>query len=116
MNSLFDLFDDFLNQNDGIFGGSSKNFPKDDDPNFNKSVEEIDNGTHVIKIETWKSLDGSKVYKKTSMESKSKPTLSDSRKKQLLDSLQKDLELAVKNEAYEKAAELRDQINSLKFN
>ena len=115
MNDIFkDLFDSFFNMND--FNGYNNSYPKDDDPNFNKSVEEIENGTHVIKIETWKSLDGSKVYKKTSMVSKTKPNLSESRKKELLDSLKKELELAIQNESYEKAAELRDQINNLGFN
>jgi excinuclease UvrABC helicase subunit UvrB len=114
MNDIFkDLFDSFFNMND--FNGYNS-YPKDNDPNFNKTVEEIENGTHVIKIETWKSLDGSKVYKRTSMVSKEKPDLSESRKKQLLDSLQKDLDLAVENQEFEKAAELRDQINNLKSN
>jgi excinuclease UvrABC helicase subunit UvrB len=109
MNDIFKyLFDSFFNMND--FNGYNS-YPKDDDPNFNKTVEEIENGTHVIKIETWKSLDGSKVYKKTSMVSKTKPNLSESRKKQILELLQKDLDLAVENQEFEKAAELRDLVN-----
>jgi excinuclease UvrABC helicase subunit UvrB len=112
MNDLFkDLFGSFFNMNDD-FGFNS--YPSDNDPNFKKTIEEIDNGSHTIKIETWKSLDGSKIYKRTSMVSKSSPNLSEGRKKELLEILQKNLDLAVDNEEYEKAAEIRDQIKKIK--
>ena len=110
MNDMFkDLFDSFFNMNDGF-----NSYPSDDDPNFKKTIDEIDNGSHTIKIETFKSLDGSIIYKRTSMVSKSSPNLSEGKKEELLKILQKDLDLAVDNEEYEKAAEIRDQIKKIK--
>jgi protein-arginine kinase activator protein McsA len=111
MDDLFNsLFNSFFKMNE------SENFeyPKDGDPKFNKTIEEVDLGNYQMKTEIWKSLDGTKVFKKVSMISKSDQDNEEKQKNKLLKTLEFDLQLAVKNEEYEKAAQIRDQIKKLK--
>lgn len=96
------LFNDLFNQE------SSFNFPKEDDKNFNKTVEEYENGNHIIMVETWTSLDGTTSFKRTTSKSKG---ISNELK---LKELEQDLEKAVKSEDFEKAILLRDKIKSIK--
>jgi excinuclease UvrABC helicase subunit UvrB len=96
------LLNDLFNQE------SSFNFPKEDDKNFNKTIEEYENGNHTIMVETWTSLDGTTSFKRTT--SKSKQISNESRLKEL----EQELEQAVKSEYFEKAIVLRDRIKSIK--
>lgn len=99
---LSNLFDELLfNSNWEV-----SKFPKDDDENFNKKVEELETKTHTIKNETWTSLDGELVYKRQVVESKSVPEVS-------LENLKLEMKLAVDNEDFEKAAKIRDKIKDL---
>ena len=82
--------------------GSAMNFPKDDDPNWSKTIETQETKTHIIKIETWVSKDGGCRMEKSSMELKQPPAN--------LGKLKRMLDKAIQNEEYEKAAELRDKI------
>lgn len=86
-------------------------FPKEDDKNFNKTVETTENETHVFKKETWVSVDGYTKMSRTTYESKSKPkeTL-----KPTKEDLQKQLDAAVKEQDFETAIKLRDQISEFK--
>lgn len=102
-NYFNELFNDLFNS--GYEFGSQ--FPKDDDTNFNKEVEEVETETHVIKKETWKSLDGNTIYKRSFMESKSK------QKEEKLEDLKSELKLAIDSEDFEKAIELRDRIKKI---
>lgn len=112
---LFDLSDLFLNPfysiNSFDFGNHSKNvekqFPADNDTNFNKEVEELETETHKIKKETWISTDGTISYTRTSSESKKKPKVD-------VSVLESKLKEAIEKEEYEKAAQLRDEIRKLK--
>ena len=81
----------------------SMDFPKDDDPNWSKTVESVETKTHIIKIETWVSKDGSCRMERSSTELKRKVNV---------DRLKIQLKRAVENEEYEKAAELRDKIKA----
>jgi protein-arginine kinase activator protein McsA len=98
---LSSLFDEFFNSNWEV-----NKFPKDDDVNFNKKVEEIETNTHTIKNETWTSLDGKTVYKKQIVESKTKTH------HKSIEELKSEMKLAVDNEDFEKAAQIRDLIKS----
>lgn len=100
---LSSLFDEFLNSD---FNWEVKNFPKENDPNFNKSVEEVENDTHIIKNETWTSVDGKSVYKRQIIESKKKLIPS-------VDNLKLEMKKAIEEENFERAAELRDQIKQI---
>lgn len=100
---LSSLFDEFLNSD---FNWEVKNFPKENDPNFNKSVEEVENDTHIIKNETWTSVDGKSIYKRQIVESKKKLTPS-------VDNLKLEMKKAIEEENFERAAELRDQIKQI---
>lgn len=100
-----DLFDELFNMK---FDMSSDNFPKENDPNFNLTVEESETDTHVIKNEIWKSIDGSQVYKRTTMQSKSKYLQKD------IEQLKLEMKKAVESEDFETAAKLRDEIKSIK--
>ena len=103
--SLFDdLFNDFF-KNEFLVDG---NFPKDEDPNFNKTVEEIETPTHIIVKETWKSVDGSQFYQRTTQKSKSKKSIP-----QNVDSLKAKLNEAIEKEDFETAAKLRDKIKEI---
>jgi len=82
---------------------SSLDFPKDNDPNWSKTVETSETKTHIIKIETWISKDGNFKMERSSTELKRKVDVG---------RLKIQLKRAVENEDYEKAAELRDKIKS----
>lgn len=100
-----DLFDELFNMK---FDMSSDNFPKENDPNFNRTVEESETDTHIIKNEIWKSIDGSQVYKRTTMQTKSKSLQKD------IEQLKLEMKKAVESEDFETAAKIRDEINSIK--
>jgi protein-arginine kinase activator protein McsA len=100
---LSSLFDEFFNSD---FNWEVKNFPKENDPNFNKSVEEVENDTHVIKNETWTSVDGKSVYKRQIIESKKKLSPN-------IDNLKLEMKKAIEEENFERAAELRDKIKEI---
>lgn len=106
---LFDLSDLFypLNFNFRDFDNSSE-FPKENDPKFNKEVEEIETDTHIIKKETWISTDGASKYVRTYSESKSKRPIVD------VKLLESELKMAIENEEFEKAAQIRDKIKEIK--
>lgn len=107
---LFDLSDLFYNSMNSFNFSESDfekaDFPKDDDSNFSKEVEELETETHVIKKETWISTDGTSKYVRTYSESK-KPKVD-------VKLLESELKLAVEKEEFEKAAKLRDQIRKVK--
>ena len=84
--------------------GSSMDFPKDDDPNWSKTVETSETKFHKVIKETWISKDGGIRMERFSTELKEKP-VDIARLKRLL-------KKAVDSEDYEKAAELRDKIKS----
>jgi excinuclease UvrABC helicase subunit UvrB len=94
---LFNDFEDLFND----FG--KKSF---DESKLNKEVEEGSDGTHTWKKETWSSVDGSFYKTKTVFTTKQFPKKSIS---ELKDALQK----ALKEERYEDAAKLRDEIKSI---
>ncbi len=101
---LLDLFDLFSKEN--LFENiMSNNSPKENDPNWNKTVEEFENNGFVTKKETWISSDGTSKYVKTYTESKKNVDVKE---------LESALKIAVEKEEFEKAAELRDQIKKLK--
>lgn len=100
---LLSLFDEIFNSD---FNWEVKNFPKENDPNFNKSVEEVENDTHVIKNETWTSVDGKSVYKRQIIESKKKSSPN-------IDNLKLEMKKAIEEENFERAAELRDKIKEI---
>ena len=84
--------------------GSSMGFPKDDDPNWSKTVETSETRSHIVKKEIWISKDGSARMERFSTEIKKQVDVG---------RLKKLLKKAVDSEDYEKAAELRDKIKSL---
>lgn len=98
MKDLFALLlsGDLFTQSQG-----SLDFPKDDDPNWSKSVESHETKTHIIKKETWNSKDGSTKMERFVTELKQKVNIG---------RLKRELKMAVDKEDYEKAAELRDKI------
>lgn len=95
---LSSLFEEFFNSSWEV-----RNFPKEDDSNFNKTVEEFESDTHVIKNETWKSLDGTQTFKRYFAESK--PKLLESE-----ETLRLEMKKAIDAEDFEKAAMIRDRI------
>lgn len=103
-----DLFNDFFSQNDDLFSMNESNYPKDGDPNFNKTVEEIETPTHIIVKETWKSVDGSQFYQRTTQRSKSSKSIP-----QNVDGLKAKLKEAIEKEDFETAAKLRDKIKEI---
>lgn len=104
MSLFYELFSDFFKNEFSVDG----NFPKDGDPNFNKTIEEIETPTHIIVKETWKSVDGSQFYQRTTQKSKSSKSIS-----QNVDSLKEKLKLAIETENFEEAAKLRDKIKEI---
>ena len=82
----------------------SMDFPKDDDPNWSKTVETSETKSHIIKKETWISKDGSVRMESFSTEIKKQVNVG---KLKML------LEKAVNSEDYETAAKLRDKIKSV---
>ncbi len=110
---LFDLSDLFSLTSKNMFSDFSKmendkNFPKDNDNRYNKTVEETETDTHIIKKETWVSTDGASKFTRTYSESKSQKPKID------VNVLESQLKEAVEKEEFEKAAQLRDQIKKLK--
>ena len=98
------IFDDFFND---FFNLKPVEFSFDlDEKDFDKVIEETKTDTHSIKTEVWKDTDGNEVYRKTYMNSLNKP-------KPNIRTLKKKMELAVKQEHFEDAAKLRDQIKQL---
>jgi len=81
--------------------GSSMDFPKDDDPNWSKTVETSETKSHIIKKEVWISKDGGCRMEKFSTEIKRRVDVG---------RLKRQLKQAIDAEDYEKAAELRDKI------
>lgn len=110
---LFDLSDLFLSQFERpfqfqTFTKTESFFPKDDDKNFNKQVEESETETHKIKKETWVSHDGASKFTRTWSETKNPEPKIDVK---LLESKLKE---AIETENYELACKLRDQIKGAK--
>jgi excinuclease UvrABC helicase subunit UvrB len=107
---LFDLFDLFSNswKLDESFLKEDKNltFPKDGDKNWDKTCQELETDTHLVKKEIWISTDGTKKYIKTTSESKAR--------KVDVSLLESELKQAIEREDYEKACQLRDQIRNHK--
>ena len=101
MKDLFALLlgGDMFTQSSG-----SMNFPKDNDPNWSKTVETSETKSHIIKKETWISKDGSVRMESFSTEIKKQVNVG---KLKML------LKKAVDNEDYETAAELRDKIKTI---
>jgi excinuclease UvrABC helicase subunit UvrB len=96
LNEFDDLFNDgFLNKKTNL-----------DETKLNKEVEEGEDENYKWKKETWSSADGSFFKTKTYYTPK---FLS----KKELSLLKKELELAVKEERYEDAAKIRDEIKSI---
>ena len=84
--------------------GSSMEFPKDNDPNWSKTVETSETKSHIIKKETWISKDGSCHMERFSTEIKKSVDVG---------RLKRQLKKAIDMEDYEKAAELRDKIKTI---
>ena len=101
MKDLFALLlgGDMFTQSSG-----SMDFPKDNDPNWSKTVETSETKSHIIKKETWTSKDGSVKMERFSTEIKKQVNVG---KLKML------LKKAVDNEDYETAAELRDKIKTI---
>ena len=101
MKDLFALLlgGDMFTQSSG-----SMDFPKDNDPNWSKTVETSETKSHIIKKETWISKDGSVRMESFSTEIKKQVNVG---KLKML------LKKAVDNEDYETAAELRDKIKTI---
>ncbi len=76
--------------------------------NDNKTIEETESDTHIIKKETWVSTDGRYKFTRTYSESKNQKPKVD------VKVLESALKEAIEKEEFEKAAQLRDQIKKLK--
>lgn len=100
MKDLFALLlgGDMFTQSSG-----SMDFPKDDDPNWSKTVETSETKSHIIKKEVWISKDGGCRMERFSTEIKKRVDVG---------RLKRQLKKAVDMEDYEKAAEIRDKIKS----
>jgi protein-arginine kinase activator protein McsA len=86
-----------------------RNFPKNEDLNkFNKIVEEFETPTHIIVKETWKSVDGSKIYQRTTHTSKFSKSIPEN-----VDALKAKMKEAIEKEDFESAANLRDKIREI---
>lgn len=109
---LFDLSDLFSLTSKSMFSDFSKSddeyFPKDNDSRYNKTIEETESDTHIIKKETWVSTDGRSKFTRTYSESKNQKPKVD------VKVLESQLKEAIEKEEFEKAAQLRDQIKKLK--
>jgi excinuclease UvrABC helicase subunit UvrB len=109
---LFDLSDLFSLTSKNMFSDFSKSddeyFPKDNDSRYNKTIEETESDTHIIKKETWVSTDGRYKFTRTYSESKNQKPKVD------VKMLESALKEAIEKEEFEKAAQLRDQIKKLK--
>jgi excinuclease UvrABC helicase subunit UvrB len=109
---LFDLSDLFSLTSKSMFNDFSKSedeyFPKENDTRYNKTVEESETETHIIKKETWISTDGTSKFTRTYSESKNQKPKVD------VKVLESALKEAIEKEEFEKAAQLRDEIKKLK--
>jgi len=111
---LFDLSDLFSLSSKSIedfykldkYFKNENDYPKDNDSRYNKTVEETETDTHIIKKETWISTDGSSKFTRTYSESKLKPKVD-------VKVLESALKEAIEKEEFEKAAQLRDEIKKL---
>ena len=81
-------------------------FPKKDDPAFTYSEEKIENKTSSTLIETWKSVDGTSTFSRT--------TVTPKEKEETVSSLKEKIKAAVKAEDYETAAKLKKQLEKKK--
>jgi excinuclease UvrABC helicase subunit UvrB len=106
---LFDL-SEFFSLNSNMFSEFKENdsFPKDNDSNYNKTVEETETETHILKKETWISTDGTSKFTRTYSESKNQKPKVD------VKVLESRLKEAIEKEEFELACKLRDQIKNLK--
>lgn len=85
--------------------GFSTRQPKDESPEWSKTVEEFENDTHAIRKETWVSSDGASRYVRTYSEPKRKVDVVE---------LESRMKMAVEKEEFEEAARLRDEIKRLR--
>lgn len=110
-NLINSIFGDFLNSPFLSFHNVKfDDFPKDGDPNFNKTEENVETQNHIIKKELWVSLDGSQRFERSSMHSKHNQKLL---KEPTKEDIKLMLEEAVEKQDFEKAIELRDKLNKL---
>lgn len=86
---------------------NNSGLPEDGDPNFNKTEESVETGSHTIKKEVWTSIDGTQRFERTSMQSKSQPK---ALKEPTVEDLKLELNSAVENQEYERAIEIRDEL------
>jgi len=110
--SIFDAFferDDFFTFNLSLPNFESSEFPAENDSNFNKTEENMETDTHIVKKERWVSVDGTQTYERTS--SQSKTTIKTLKPKK--EELKLLLDKAVEDQDYEEAIKLRDQISKL---
>lgn len=101
------MFSDFKKM-ENYFINEAEYFPKENDSNYNKVVEETETETHIIKKETWISKDGTSKFTRTYSESKNQ------RPKVDVKVLESKLKEAIEKEEFEMAAQLRDQIKKIK--
>lgn len=107
---------DFFNFFENFFEGYEKfsfpsqdiEYPTDDNKNFTKTEEVIDLPTHSVKKEKWVSVDGTSTFERIVRTTKSKSI------EQNEQDLQKQLDQAIKDQNFEKACKLRDQIKQVK--
>lgn len=105
---MFNEFNEFLKKINFDLNFEDNIFPSNDDSRFNKTVTEVETDKYNIITETWLSLNGSSVYKKTIYKSKNNSMDID------IDVLKKQLNKAIEDENFELAAKLRDKIKSIK--
>ena len=101
------MFNDF-SKAEKYFSNDDEYFPKDNDQSYNKTVEETETETHIIKKETWISTDGTSKFTRTYSESKKQLPKVD------VKVLESKLKEAIEKEDFETACQLRDQIKKLK--
>jgi hypothetical protein len=85
-------------------------FPEEGGPNFHKTEENVETESHIIKKETWVSVDGTQRFERTSSKSKTSPK---SLSEPSIEQLKLDMKSAVDSQQFEKAAEIRDKIKEL---
>lgn len=84
-------------------------FPKDDDKNYNKTVEVSETPTHTVTHEVWVSVNGTSRFERTRRTTKGNGDTLPTKEE-----LQIQLDAAIKAQEFEKACELRDQIKNMK--
>ncbi len=111
---LFDLSDLFSLNSKNMFSDFKKMnnedeyFPKENDPRYNKTIEETETESHIVRKETWISTDGTSKFSRTYSESKKQKPKFD------VNVLESELKKAIEKEEFERAALLRDEIKKLK--